>query len=152
MDWCWRKIVKGGWLAAVGALALTATSVAQPSPAPRVSAVVDKVKVAVGEQLTLTITFSGDLNDVALDPRGVPPSFVVVAQSRSQNVRFMQGNVENSLSLSYVLVPREPGTFQLGPLRLHQGRTTFLTNTLTIDVIRSALPPPSSRPVERLTI
>ncbi len=151
MDWCWRKAVKGGVIAATGALVLAVTSAAQPAGL-NASVSVDKTQVAVGEQLTLTIILSGDLNDVTLDPHGVPPSFDVVAQSRSQNTRFLQGKLERSVSLVYVLVPSEPGKFALGPFRLQQGRNAFLTEPLEVHVVRSNLPPPSSAPVERLTI
>ncbi len=151
MSWWRQTVVRHGVLVMASLLGLAVTSAAQPAGL-HVSASVDKTQVAVGEQLTLTITVSGDLNDVTLDPHGVPSSFAVVAQSRSQNTRFLQGTLERSVSLVYVLVPREPGTFALGPFRLQQGRHALLTEPLEVHVVRTNLPPPSSEPVERLTI
>ena len=147
-DWCWRQLGKCCTLLAAGALCLGAA----PPAGLSVSATIDKTKVAVGEQLTLTVTFSGDLTNVVMDPRGVPPSFSIVAQSRSQNIHVLQGRIERSVSFIYVLVPRETGKFQLGPFHVQQGRKEFVTDPLDVEVIRNALPPPSSQPVERLTI
>ena len=147
-DWFWRRLGNSCAILAAGALCLAAS----PTAGLSVSATIDKTKVAVGEQLTLTITFSGDLMNVVMDPRGVPPSFSIIAQSRSQNIHVMQGRVERSVSLIYALVPRETGKFQLGPFHVQQGRKEFVTDPLDVEVIRNVLPPPSAQPVERLTI
>ena len=133
-------------------LALAGQARAAATPGLAVSASVDKTKLAIGEQVTLTITLGGDFANVTMDQRGLPPTLSVVAQSRSQNIRIAQGKVERSVSLVYLLVPREPGTFQLGPFYVRQGGTTYATDPLVIEVIRNALPPPSTEPVERFIL
>ena len=121
-------------------------------PSLTLSAGVDKTKVMVGEQLTLTITLSGDLSGVQMQEQQVPEAFAVVAQSRAQNVRMIGAKTERSLSLVYLLVARQAGKFQLGPFHVNQGSTEYAADPLEVEVIRSPLPPPSKAPVQRLMI
>ena len=136
----------------VAAARPSAPDAAAPSPSLIVSAGVDKTKVMVGEQLTLTITLSGDLEGVQLQEQSLPAPFVVVAQSHSQSVHRFAARTERSTSFVYLLVPREAGAFQLGPFHVSQGKQAYATEPISVEVIRSPLPPPSSRPVQRLTI
>ena len=127
---------------------------APPLPASTltVSASVDKTKVTVGEQLTLTLTLGGDLSGAEMQAFVLPAALAVVAQSRSNSVRRFQGRTERSVSLVYLLVPRETGTFQLGPFHAVQGGKDYVTEPISIEAIRSPLPPPSKEPVQRLMI
>ena len=134
------------------ALATAAGCATAAAPEVGVAASVDRTQVSVGEQVTLTITLTGELGGASLDAFTVPPALAIVGQSRSQNVRVVGGRVERSEQLIYALLPREPGTFALGPFRLRQRGHTYTTDPLHVEVRRPVLPPPSSEPVERLTI
>ena len=138
------------------AAALCLAAAAKPEtvapPALTVSAGIDKTKVMVGEQLTLTITLSGELAGVTMEEFVVPPALTVAAQSRSQNIRIAEGKAERSVILVYLLVPHEPGTFTLGPFHLRRGDMTYATEPISVEVARNPLPPPSTEPVQRLTI
>ncbi len=107
----------------------------------QVSARVDKASVDLGEQITLTITAEGDLSGVKLEPPQFPPSFLVVAHSQASNVSMQLGKISRSVSLTYVLIPRELGTFELGPFRMtHRGKS-LQTDVVKVVVGKSALPP-----------
>ena len=115
----------------------------QPSqdPAFRMAAHVDRSTVDIGQQLTLTISLEGDLTRATLRPFEFPPAFAVVAQQRASNVAIHAGKMTRALSLIYVLVPREAGTFQLGPFQiLHHGESVG-TQPIQIIVKKSVLPP-----------
>ena len=102
---------------------------------------VDKTGVDVGSTLTLTITIEGDFTKAELEPFEFPKAFAVVAQSRASNVSLRVGDVKRSVSLVYVLLAQEPGTFQLGPFQLiHQGKP-ILTDPIEIVVTKPNLPP-----------
>ncbi|MBI3087823.1 MAG: BatD family protein [Candidatus Omnitrophica bacterium] len=120
-------------------------AVAAASPAwaqgVNISATVDQTRVDVGAQLTLTITIEGAFTNVNLKPIEFPQAFHVVAQSRSSNISLEVGGVKRSVSLLYVLMATEPGTFQLGPFQIMHHDTPLATDPIEITVNKSALPP-----------
>ena len=159
MDYCHRKrrgslglvvtIVAG--LASAASLEATVVSTRDEPPAQdesqtlRMSAEVDKTAVNVGSSLTLTITLGGDLGQAQVEPFQFPEGLHVVAQSRASNVALRLGQMQRSVSLVYVLLAREPGTFQLGPFQVtHQGRP-ILSDPITITVSKPSLPPQLDR-------
>lgn len=146
------RCVAGAMVVGVLCAAADPPHATTPPSVLTVSASVDKTTLAVGEQLTLTIALSGQVDNVTIAEGGVPTVFAVAAQSRSQRIHIVQGQVERSVELVYVLVPRAAGMFQLGPFHVRRGGATHATDPITIKVIRNALPPPSKEPVERLVI
>jgi len=106
-----------------------------------VSAQVDKTTVELGTSVTLTITIEGDFAKAKLEPVAFPKVFAVVAQSQASNVSLRVGALKRSVSLVYVLVPQEAGTFQLGPFHiLHEGKA-LLTDPIEVVVTKPTLPP-----------
>lgn len=118
---------------------------AVPAPAwaqgVRISAQVDKTTVDVGAQLTLTITIEGDFAQANLKPLELPKVFQVVAQSRASNLSVEAGGVKRSVSLVYVLLPQETGTFKLGPFKIVHRGEPLLTDPIEITVNKPVLPP-----------
>ena len=121
------------------------------APQFRIAAVVDKTAVDVGAPITLTITIEGELNRSDLQPFEFPKSFQVVAQSRASNVSLQMGRMKRSLSLNYVLIPREAGTFQLGPFQATSEGKPVSTDPIDIVVNKPVLPP-STEEQPRLTL
>lgn len=116
-----------------------------------ISAQVDKTAVDLGGRLTLTITLDGDLANVNVQNFKLPPGLQVVAQSRASNVSLGAGEVKRSVSLIYVLLAQEPGTFQLGPFQIiHQGKPV-LTEPIEI-VVKKPLVPPAKKDTQRYTL
>lgn len=114
----------------------------------QLSVQVDPTTVEVGEQLTLTITISGDIQRVELNPFTFPEAFRVAAQSRSTNLSMEFGQVRRSVSFVYALMALQPGTFELGPFAVHHQGKPLLTDPVEIVVQKPALPPkldPSQR-------
>ena len=124
---------------------------ADQQPSITISAQVDKTAVEVGDRVTLTITVDGDLTNVNMQDFNLSDGLRIVAQSRASNVSVGGGEVKRSVSLTYVLLAQEPGTFQLGPFKLvHQGQSV-LTEPIEI-VVKKPVVPPTQRDTQRYTL
>ena len=124
---------------------------ADQQPSITISAQVDKTAVEVGDRVTLTITVDGDLTNVNMQDFNLSDGLRIVAQSRASNVSMGGGEVKRSVSLTYVLLAQEPGTFQLGPFKLvHQGQSV-LTEPIEI-VVKKPVVPPTQRDTQRYTL
>ena len=135
----------------LGLLMMLAVSAPAWAQGVRISAQVDKTTVDLGAPLTLTITIEGDFAQVNLKPFEFPKVFQVLAQSRASNLSLEVGGVKRSMSLVYVLLPQEPGTFQLGPFQVMHRREPLLTDPIEITVNKPVLPP-SLQPHQRFTL
>ena len=108
----------------------------------QISAQVDHAKLLLGSQLTLTITLEGDFTKVELAPVEFPKEVAVLSQSRASNVMVQAGAITRSVSLIYLLMPQEAGTFKLGPFAvLQQNQKRIETDAIEIIVKRPILPP-----------
>lgn len=116
------------------------------------SAKVDKTSVKIGEPIQLTITLSGDVAGIELPAFQFPDGFSVEARSQSTNFTLRSGATERSVSLAYVLIPQQGGTFQLGPFYIEHNGTTVPTEPITITVEKPALPPTLKSDGARFTL
>lgn len=121
-----------------------------------VKAQVSATHTVVGEPLQLTLTVEGDeLQQARPAPLQLPPDWSSVAESQSQQVTWQQGRLHRRLETTYVLVPRSPGTFQLGPFTVERKGDTLQTEPLTIRVDPAAAPVPptlNAPPGGRITL
>jgi len=105
------------------------------------TAKVDKTTVNVGDPLNLTITLSGQIEGIEVPPFQFPKEFAVAARSQSTEFSFRGGSAMRSLSLIYVLVPQQAGTFQLGPFTIQRRGKSVPTDPIKITVEKPVLPP-----------
>lgn len=117
-----------------------------------VSASVDKTTVNVGDPIQFTLTVAGDVTGLEVPSLEFPEGFVIAARSQATNVAFRVGGLQRSTSLVFVLVPRQAGTFHLGPFELSHNKQTIKTEPIAVTVQKSALPPPRSPTGERFTL
>jgi len=116
------------------------------------SAKVDATTVTIGNPMTLTLTLSGDLTGVRLPAPRFPEGFAVVSRSQSTQFSIQEGVTERSVSVRYLLVPQQAGTFQLGPFTAVKQRQELKTEPMEIRVKTSVLPPGRSPDKIRVTI
>ena len=116
------------------------------------SAKVDKTTINVGEPINLAITLGGDLSGVQVPAFDFPEGFGVLARSQSTSFSIRAGAMERSTSLSFVLVPQQAGTFQLGPFKIEHHKKSFQTEAITITVKKPVLPPNLQPHGERFTL
>lgn len=104
---------------------LVSGGVAQ-AESPRLDVSVDRTRVEVGEQVTLTVTLTAG-GDVPAPELPVPETFDVVGRSSytTQEINIANGRVVTTRNHSYVysLTARREGSFVIGPAHvLHEGR------------------------------
>ncbi len=105
------------------------------------SAQVDKTTVNIGEPVNFVVTLKGDLSGVQLPAFAFPEGFVIAARSQSTSFSIRAGAAERATSLSFVLVPQQAGTFQLGPFQLEHEKNTLQTEPIEMTVKKPAVPP-----------
>lgn len=101
---------------------------------PRVDATLDRNVVTLGDTATLTVnvTGSGQISDPRLPSL---PAFTVYAAGRSQNVMVVNGTVSSSMSIHYILTPRQVGKYTIGPIQVDANGQTAQTSALSIEVV-----------------
>lgn len=110
----------------------------------RVDATVDRASASVGEAITLQVTVEGGGE---IDEPQLPnlAQFSVYPAGRAQNVRIVNGDVSVSVTLTYLLTPRQAGTFPIGPVRVRAGGREAASAPLTVEVSKAnagTSPPP----------
>jgi len=95
-------------------LALTVGTTAAWAQELSFSARADKTTLNVGDPLTLTITLSGDITGIEVQPQPV---------------------------LQLFHPPRDRGKFQLGPFQITHKGQTFSTEPITVTIEKPAVPP-----------
>ena len=105
------------------------------------SAQVDRTTVDLGNPINFVVTLKGDLSGVQLPAFKFPEGFVVAARSQSTSFSIHAGAAERSTSLSFILIPQQAGTFQLGPFELVHEKQTLKTEPIEITVKKPAVPP-----------
>ncbi|MDE2998057.1 MAG: BatD family protein [Gemmatimonadota bacterium] len=97
-----------------------------PAESPRLHVSVDRTRVAVGEQVALTVTLTAS-EDVPAPELPVPDGFDVVGRSTytTQEINITNGRVVTTRNNSYVysLTARREGSFVIGPAHvMYEGR------------------------------
>ena len=77
------------------------------------SASVDKNVVQQGEQFTLTLSLEGSTNAGNLKLPDMPNFMVLSGPNQSTNMQWVNGQVSQSVSFSYILQPRDVGKFTI---------------------------------------
>ena len=96
---------------------------------------VNKNKVAVGEvfQTDFTINASGK--------NFTPPSFndftVYSGPKQATSMQIVNGNISQSITLSYYLAAKKEGAFTIGSASITVGNNTLQSNTINIEAVKS---------------
>jgi len=142
--------------AAAGALcAIAVAAPAAPAEDLSCSAEVDTPTVSAGSPVTFTLTCRGRVESLDLPKLEFPPSFVIAATSEATTVSVRMGRVERAVVKKAVLVPQEPGEFEIGPFSIAFGDGAVDTEPVSVTVEDAPSQPAPSRPKfdgERFTI
>jgi len=127
-------------LAVLTCLFLGGTSVSQNVT---FEASVDRSKVGLGEQFTLTLVLSGQTmgGGKNLQLPDLSKFHIMSGPNQSSSMQIINGAVSSSVAYSYVLQPRETGKMTIGPASIEAGGNTYRTDALTIEVVRGATRP-----------
>ncbi|MFH0807659.1 MAG: BatD family protein [Elusimicrobiota bacterium] len=111
-----------------------------------ISASFDRNSAAVGEQITMQISVSGDTNDIPEPKLPGIPDFNVYSSGRSQSVSIVNGKMSSSIAYNYVLSPTKPGKFTIGSATLVYKGQTYSTQPVEITVTASPQAAPAQLP------
>jgi hypothetical protein len=107
---------------------------------------VDRTEVTVGEQITLTVSVSGDVKSIPQPDLPALEEFSVHSAGRSQNFTYVNGRLSASVTFNYVLVPRKAGKLTVGPASIKLEGKTYRTSPIQITVAGEGKAPSSSAP------
>ena len=99
-----------------------------------VSAKVNKTRAAVGENLLFSITINGPLPKTPKVQMAPLKGFQVVSTSQSQQIQIQAGKTRQALMLTYVLVPTEPGSLQIGRVTVDVEGKVYETEPIEVNV------------------
>ncbi|MBI5835894.1 MAG: protein BatD [Candidatus Eisenbacteria bacterium] len=122
-------------------LCLAIAAPAARAEEPRLQAAVDRNVAGVGEQITYTLTLQGGDGSPKLPPM---PGFVVYAAGTSRNISIVNGKFSAAATFAYVLMPKGPGKFTLGPAEVEIGGKVVRSNSIELEVRSS--PPVTNAP------
>lgn len=102
------------------------------------NASVDRTEVGLDEQITLTVSVTGNVKSIP-EPE-LPPlnEFSIYSAGRSHNFSYSNGQLSSSVTFNYVLVPRKAGKFTIGPAKINLNSKTYETTPIEIAVSSGA--------------
>lgn len=109
-------------------LVVSTTAIAQTFTAS-----VDQNTIEVGEQVQIEFTMDGNLGG-----KFYPPNFgtlqVISGPNRSSMTQVINGQVSQTMGISYILVATKPGVVKLGPATIETDSKRINSNPITITV------------------
>ena len=100
-----------------------------------ISADVDKQEVSLDDQVTLTITVSGNASNIPQPDMPELKGFTAYSSGRSQNLSIINGQVSSSVSFTFILVPNSQGDYVLGPFGINYKGKAYSTGPINIKVL-----------------
>jgi hypothetical protein len=130
-------------------LALLAAFCAAAAPAAAAVSVTSEInnpRIAMNEQLVLSVTVAGD--QASLPSPKIPPmdAFNVYDSGTSQSLNFVNGRMSSSVVYTYVLTPRSAGKFQIPPITADGAAPSAPLNVEVAAAGSPAAAPPAAAP------
>jgi len=104
------------------------------------TASVDRTEISLDEQLTLELNVGGDAQNLPAPSDPKIPGFQVYGSGTTQQISYVNGVVQASVSHSFVLVPRETGEFVIPPQEISYKGTRYATKPIKITVTQASRP------------
>jgi len=108
-----------------------------------VTAEVDRTNIGVNEQLTLSVTVSGELLDIPTPDLSRLQDFRVVGSSSSTQISIINGELTTQGRFLYRLQPLGEGALVIPPIAVEVDGQSFQTEPIHIEVIAGNVPPPT---------
>ncbi len=113
------------------------------------NAVVDKTEVGMDDQITLTISVSGNVKSIPEPKLPSLEGFTVYSAGRSQNFTYSGGKITSSVTFNYILVPRKTGKFTIGSAQIVLDGRTYKTDPMNITVSAEEKPDAEPAPSQK---
>lgn len=103
----------------------------------------DRATVGLGEQVTLSYTLSGPTvgGGKNLQLPDLKKFHIMSGPNQSTTMQIINGAVSSTVTYTYVLQPREVGTFTIGPATIEAGGAVQTSQPLTVEVVKGATRP-----------
>jgi hypothetical protein len=126
----------------------------QPSFSQDISfnAGVDKTEVGLDDQITLTISVSGNVKSIPQPNLPSLEGFTVYSAGRSQNFVYSGGKISSSVTFNYILTPRREGKFTIGSAEIVLEGKTYKTNPIEVTVTAGAKPEAAPTPSSKESV
>ena len=112
----------------------------------RVSASVSKRRSTMEDQLVLSVTLTGS-GSISAAPKLPPlPDFEAYESGRAQNYSIVNGRMSSAITYTYVLAPRRPGKFTIGPIEVAGAGSTQPFEVEIVPTGAAATGPPPAEP------
>jgi hypothetical protein len=130
------------WLTAALALLIFWGGLAL-SHAATFSATLDRDTITLGENATLSLTFTGGQPKDVPSPPNVPNLQIAYVGPSSQ-FSFINGQVSSTVTHNFVLAPRQAGDYTIPALTVQVGSETLSSQPVTLKVLKPNAPPPEA--------
>ena len=115
-------------------------------------AVVDRTEVGLDDQITLTISVSGQVKSIPQPELPSLEGFTVHSAGRSQNFTYSGGKIASSVTFNYILVPRKAGKFTIGSAEIVLDGKTYKTDPINVTVSAGEEPESAPTPSEKKSV
>jgi len=116
------------------------------------NASVDKIEVGLDDQITLTISVSGNVKSIPQPQLPSLDGFTVHSAGRSQSFHLSGGKIASSVTFNYILVPRKAGKFTIGSAEIVLDGKTYKTDPINITVVAGEKPGTAPAPSEKESV
>lgn len=116
------------------------------------NASVDKIEVGLDDQITLTISVSGNVKSIPQPQLPSLDGFTVHSAGRSQSFHLSGGKIASSITFNYILVPRKAGKFTIGSAEIVLDGKTYKTDPINITVTAGAQPEAAPTPSQKKSV
>jgi len=99
-----------------------------------IEASVDRNVVGVGEELVLTVSVSGGLQNLPEPKLPDMPDFSVYGSGTNTSFSWTNGRISSSRTSTYVLVPRTEGKFTIPSISVEYGGKEYFTEPIEVTV------------------
>lgn len=105
---------------------------------PFLAATASKQSVATGEQFQITYSFNA--SGRSFQGPDLSEFQVLSGPNQSTSMQIINGNVSQSVSFSYYLAAKNPGTFKIGPASIEYEGKRIASNVIQLSVTKGAPP------------
>ncbi|MFC2048759.1 BatD family protein [Elusimicrobiota bacterium] len=97
----------------------------------------NRTKIALNEQVKLTITISGEKRNLPEFKLSSIDGFRVTSSGKSHNISIINGNMTSSYKHSYSLTPLKIGTYKIPPVFINYKGKRYESSGHSIEVVKS---------------
>ena len=109
-------------------------------------ATVDKTEATLEDQIMLTLSLEGAQNGVKPQLPELP-AFDWMSRGSSTRMQIINNTVSSGADFNYILVPKQVGTFEIGPATIEYKGKTITSNTITLTIKKAASQPQASKDI-----